>query len=723
MKEQDDNNQLTFNIQSKDEIIRLIENLTQEPGYIYSLSIILSQDLFLIAGEVSDIDWQERLSFQELSFLIGFLVKNKIEFNWIPSEEVAKSQVERTYNYFKALHHAHFVPFSKKILAEIEKPQSDNFREAFQEFFSNGEFMQEPIFYGGSGAYDFQYLESAPLKYKYDEKWILENKGITIQRMSEIAWKLKKLHEEKWRKIDIKDFENICKNVFNIFCFTIDELKEFNPIEVKKFVDIFLTIPGKVNEKFNSIGDYNSLDSHPIISLNNDLFYIPISFLLAQSIYESPFYWMASDEVYKTKAFKNRGNSTEEIAFDLLKNVFGEENVYKNVKIKKNKKKTITDIDVLAIAGNKAVIIQAKSKKLTELSKKGDDNQLKKDFQEAIQKAYDQGITCRNAILNKSNKLFLDDDSELELGEFINDAYIICVTSDHYPAIINQVDAYLKKEKDDPYPMALNIFDLDIILFYLKDPFEFLYYVRQRLNLSTYFRAASEITYLAFHIKKKLFIYKEFDGGMIEESFAQLIDANFPVLRGDIPRTEDVEKLYSTWKNTKFDLLILQVKNSNEPGFTDAIYFLYDLAGAGADDLIEFIDKTKNKTLRDNKQHDFSMSFDEGNSGINFISFPSEEKYVHEKLLALAKAKKYSTKAKLWIGMASIKGSNLYIDSMVFNFESWVEDEELDKLTKVALKKGIELNLNNQKYSKNQVCYCGSGKKYKRCHGKLNINI
>ena len=73
--------------------------------------------------------------------------------------------------------------------------------------------------------------------------------------------------------------------------------------------------------------------------------------------------------------------------------------------------------------------------------------------------------------------------------------------------------------------------------------------------------------------------------------------------------------------------------------------------------------------------------------------------------------------------MASIKGSNLYIDSMVFNFESWVEDEELDKLTKVALKKGIELNLNNQKYSKNQVCYCGSGKKYKRCHGKLNINI
>lgn len=54
---------------------------------------------------------------------------------------------------------------------------------------------------------------------------------------------------------------------------------------------------------------------------------------------------------------------------------------------------------------------------------------------------------------------------------------------------------------------------------------------------------------------------------------------------------------------------------------------------------------------------------------------------------------------------------------MVFNFESWVEDEELDKLTKVALKKGIELNLNNQKYSKTKFVIAEAVKSIKGVMG------
>jgi carbamoylphosphate synthase large subunit len=71
----------------------------------------------------------------------------------------------------------------------------------------------------------------------------------------------------------------------------------------------------------------------------------------------------------------------------------------------KSKKEQITDIDILAIAGNKAVIIQAKSKKLTQLSKTGNVTQIKEDFREAVQKAYDQGLICREAVINKNNKL------------------------------------------------------------------------------------------------------------------------------------------------------------------------------------------------------------------------------------------------------------------------------------------------------------------------------
>ena len=122
----------------------------------------------------------------------------------------------------------------------------------------------------------------------------------------------------------------------------------------------------------------------PSFALEGDRFFLPIFFNLAKSIYESPYYWMLRDSKYKETGLSNRGDATEEIAFDLLTRVFGEENVRRGVKIR-NRNQDVTDIDVLAVAGNKAVIVQAKSKKLTMASRGGDGESLKGDFQEAVQ--------------------------------------------------------------------------------------------------------------------------------------------------------------------------------------------------------------------------------------------------------------------------------------------------------------------------------------------------
>lgn len=133
------------------------------------------------------------------------------------------------------------------------------------------------------------------------------------------------------------------------------------------------------------------------------------------------------------------------MAFDLLARVFDAQNIYKEAKVYKGNT-VITDIDVLGIAGNKAIIVQAKSKRLTELGRKGNEQQLEIDFKKAIQEAYEQGILCRRAILDKDVTLFLDDKSKINLDESIDDVYIICLTSDHYPALKFQVNNYLKKK-------------------------------------------------------------------------------------------------------------------------------------------------------------------------------------------------------------------------------------------------------------------------------------
>ena len=55
-----------------------------------------------------------------------------------------------------------------------------------------------------------------------------------------------------------------------------------------RFLDAFALAPGKANQEFRAIGDYNAAHSHPVIRLEGDRFFLPIFFNLAKSIYESP---------------------------------------------------------------------------------------------------------------------------------------------------------------------------------------------------------------------------------------------------------------------------------------------------------------------------------------------------------------------------------------------------------------------------------------------------
>src|SRR5207302_1024058 len=152
----------------------------------------------------------------------------------------------------------------------------------------------------------------------------------------------------------------------------------------------------------------------------------------------------------------------------------------------------VTDIDILAFVGNKAVVLQAKSKKLTQLSRRGSEQKLRADFKAAIQDGYDQAVACRHAILNR-NHTFLDrEDKELVLEESLDEAYLICVTADNYPGLIHQVDHFLTRKPGEPPPIAISLFDLDVLTFYLKDPFDFVFYQRQRVATADYYIADNE---------------------------------------------------------------------------------------------------------------------------------------------------------------------------------------------------------------------------------------
>lgn len=708
------------NIEQNMKIIADLERLSQEDGFIYTFCGLVLNSLFMSPDEVADIDWNQRLNTQELSFLLGLMVKRPFSLTAPSSPERSDAQFNTAIGLFKELHSAHGFSLAKPAI-EIQQNLEDWVAEhvrSYDDWIDSGQGMVEPIFYGGEGAYDFQYLEMAERRYKDDKNWLEHHFGTSFETILDIARQLTQLSTFRVNSTRIGlSFEELCSQYLEIFSFGPEDISDVTGGAIDSFLRAFSLTPGEENQAFDTVGDYNRAHSHPVIRLEHDRFFLPISLNLVESIYESPFYWMLKDSNYKEIALSHRGMATEKIAYELLTQVFGEDNVYRGVKITK-RQKDVTDIDVLAIEGSKAVIVQAKSKKLTVASRRGEGECLKKDFQEAVQDAYEQALVSRKAVLEKGNSLLIDGNRIDQVVEAVDEAYIICLTGDHYPAVTTQLESYLQKRESDPYPIAMSIFDLDIVTYYLEDPFDLLYYLRQRSNHATHFKSASEMSFLAFHLRNKLFPMEQDDIFLIGQEYAQHIDAHFPVVKGQYPKTNAENRLFHQWRNEGFEKLVHDVKMMDHPGITDVVFLLCDLAGPGADTLLEGIDKTKQATLRDGELHTVSFPLPRHNRGITFVSYPKTVTHFKENFRGFATARKHEGNADEWLALASRSDSSRSFDAIWYSKDAWRPNSDSDKLAKIYLKPGQAVNVDDRKVGRNAPCPCGSGLKYKRCHGK-----
>jgi len=91
-------------------IVQQLEDITKERGFVYTLAIISLQNFFHDPEDAADIDWRSKLSFQEISFLAGLMVKDNILLE-LPTEEACRKQVESVTQLFQSLHDSYSKPF------------------------------------------------------------------------------------------------------------------------------------------------------------------------------------------------------------------------------------------------------------------------------------------------------------------------------------------------------------------------------------------------------------------------------------------------------------------------------------------------------------------------------------------------------------------------------------------------------------------------------------
>jgi hypothetical protein len=746
---------------SREQIEKKIEELVTMPSYIYVLCMMIITDLTCDLYNMSVENPHERILPNEFAILISMLFRNPIDLSYPPDAEVFMEYKSETYNLLKELHNTFIDGAMSPLLGnEIDSKTASTPLEAM--FGASVEAMQ----YSGEGLYPFQYLDFLVKKYQYDEKYLAKQHGFKISTAKSQLEQIENIYKKKVSKVnflnrkklkqtietDMKDkvqeekdiyefqhylyqfneialddqglylpFNKICQRILNILCLSPKDLEEYP--ELQEFMDKFEFNINKRQES-DTISNLLQYKINPIFKLSDGAYFIPLLSELYRAIYESPFYWMEGDIEYRDTASKNRGLASERIIEDMLRPVFGQDYVYRSVKLRKGRN-DVSDIDVLCVLEEYAIIVQIKSKKLTHLAQHGDFQCFQRDIKKAFQEAYEQGVKCRKGLFDDNVKLFDEQNQLITLTPSIKEAFILCITTENIASISSITQTHLKKSGDDPNPVMMSMFDLELFTHYLDNPFSFMLYMIKRTRLGSRIHALNEISVLAWHLKYSLNVPKEVTDLFIDQSCALNIDQDFLAFKSNNPSLRIKEKICTPIGSPSFIKLCSEIMNLDFPEKVDLIFTLYDLNDTNKDKLINRITEIKRMAKKDYQIHKLSMSFrsDQLNSGITYIASRKENFHeLKEELRQLCEFYKYENKSDYWIGLGSFAEYDNFISFSYLDTLPWKYAQEMEE--KLIYHKALKIKRESikKKVGRNEKCPCGSGLKYKKCCGLCNID-
>ncbi|MEZ8348897.1 SEC-C metal-binding domain-containing protein [Vibrio splendidus] len=702
-----------------------LESLCDKKGAIHAFSYLCRRDCtvgfydLLKPDNLMDLYNPERLIRTELSVVHGLIQKKGCDFTVLTDDEIEEvsGQIESLLGRIhESLKHQNMQRFSK-----------ENLQLSMVEFFSAPDIVREFVFYSAEQAFEFQFSELAKQRYENDSEWLKLHVGFDMSDAFTLYKSIcKQMNLNVQRHADAGEQRAQFISYVDDCCICVDTLCEDTGIEkhiTTAFLDAFSSTSNETNTQFTAIDSINVVNFKPISKVDDKYYLFQIT-ALAQSMYESPIFWMRDDKKYLNLAVEHRGQFTEEYAYNRLIEVFGEGNVFKNIDIFKTASEKIGEIDILVKYGTKFLVIQAKSKGMTLGARNGNAKILKDDFAKAVQSAYNQTVECADALQLDGITLRDSDGTVFELNCKPSIVYPVCLTSESYPSLSFQCRQHLEYVETDKIapPFILDVFFLDILTEFLKNPLFLMSYVDRRVGYLDSMMASTEIVLLSLHLKNNLWLdKKEADFAHYGDDIASELDACFMSRRlalGGRITPDGVLKRYSKGFISK---LLFKINRLENDSLTDLAFSLMKLNEASLDMLDDSVSAISAKARLDNKCHDFSMLLEDG-AGITIHTSTGDHQEEQERLSRYIKARKYKQKQDTWIGVVIDPVWGM-VRCIVLLDDEWCYDEEMDQAT-LEMQLGSKPNplqiakaLKQPKTGRNKPCPCGSGNKYKRCCG------
>jgi hypothetical protein len=309
--------------------------------------------------------------------------------------------------------------------------------------------------------------------------------------------------------------------------------------------------------------------------------------------------------------------------------------------------------------------------------------------------------------------------AELKFDHGFKEIYVLCVVSDHYPALSFQSRQFLKYEETAVVkaPFVLDVFTLDAMTEMLESPLRFLSYLNRRTLYADRLQA-SELTILSYHLKQNLWLDDDYGMVMLDEGISADLDIALLARREGIPGKTTPDGILTKFARTPLGRLIEDIEVRPDPGTIDLGFMLLTLSGETIDDANRAVDQAVAKTRRDRQTHDITIGL--GDTGFivhcNDLPVAAATEALHRHCVR----RKYIQKAESWFGVCLDSREARMRFGLSLDYP-WKQDAGLDAATKTApipatsIKAAMSRPASVPKVGRNDPCSCGSGLKYKKC--------
>lgn len=634
-------------------IFNALGRLCTSKGFIHALAAlqvrenVVSHDGHLTAHDLLKHVGPDRLIRTELTTLIGLLMREPIDFS-LPSPQTLSTYIQQSDSLLGQLHEAMPPADPRTLVESASDPTAAN-------PFASGELLQEAIFYAAESAYPFQYRDLTLRKYGADSDWLWAHRQLDIEVAADLCRGLATMLNaaltrlpERLKGLPIEEWTPLPAFVFS--CSDLAARIHHPLSKVTSFVDAFTLPEGERNASFTSLHSFNAAYAYPFIRKGPDEYVLLQYVGLVEALYETPFYWMCDDDDYVDTALRNRGDYVEALAAERLATVFGRHRVFRNVELRRSKKETLGEIDVLVAFGNRLIVLQAKSKKLTLEARKGSDQHLQDDFKKAVQDAVDQSLSCACLLLDPSVTLQSSDGSPIELDEPPSAVFPITLLADHYPALAFQALQLLRAGTTEQIvaPITTDVFALDAMTEMLTSPLRFLSYLTLRARFSEKLVPDHELDLLAYHLRQNLWLARDVDLMRIEGD-SDLYVA-MAVRRDGIPGSDTPDGILTRFEGTHFSEVLAQIDSEPATAAVELGLLLLELAEDTVHLFNEGVEETRRRAEEDNLTHRFTIPMPAAATGLTVHWRGAGEDKAEE--LLLKDCRRYAGPGQSWFGLA-----------------------------------------------------------------------